>query len=126
MLEVSHVKWDNVGGLEDAKTEVREAVEYPFTHRQKFEDLGIEPPRGILLYGPPGTGKTLIAKAVASESGANFIPVRGPSSSPSGSVRANGQCARYSRRPGRFLPRSSSLMRLMLWHLPAARQTTLM
>jgi transitional endoplasmic reticulum ATPase len=78
MLEVSHVKWDNVGGLEDAKTEVREAVEYPLTHRQKFEDLGIEPPRGVLLYGPPGTGKTLIAKAVASESGANFIPVRGP------------------------------------------------
>ncbi len=78
MLEVSHVKWDNVGGLEDAKTEVREAVEYPLTHRKKFEDLGIEPPRGVLLYGPPGTGKTLIAKAVASESGANFIPVRGP------------------------------------------------
>ena len=78
MLEVSHVKWENVGGLEGAKTEIREAVEYPLTHRQKFEDLGIEPPRGVLLYGPPGTGKTLIAKAVASESGANFIPVRGP------------------------------------------------
>jgi transitional endoplasmic reticulum ATPase len=78
MLEVSHVKWDKVGGLKDAKTEVREAVEYPLTHRQKFDDLGIEPPRGVLLYGPPGTGKTLIAKAVASESGANFIPVRGP------------------------------------------------
>jgi transitional endoplasmic reticulum ATPase len=78
MLEVSHVKWDSVGGLDEAKTEVREAVEYPLTHRQKFEDLGIEPPRGVLLYGPPGTGKTLIAKAVASESGANFIPVRGP------------------------------------------------
>jgi len=78
MLEVSHVKWENVGGLESAKTEVREAVELPLTNRQKFEDLGIDPPRGILLYGPPGTGKTLIAKAVASESGANFIPVRGP------------------------------------------------
>ncbi len=78
MLEVSHVKWQNVGGLETAKTEVREAVELPLTDRQKFEDLGIQPPRGILLYGPPGTGKTLIAKAVASESGANFIPVRGP------------------------------------------------
>ena len=78
MLEVSHVKWNTVGGLDSAKTEVREAVELPLTDRQKFEDLGIEPPRGILLYGPPGTGKTLIAKAVASESGANFIPVRGP------------------------------------------------
>jgi transitional endoplasmic reticulum ATPase len=78
MLEVSHVRWQNVGGLDAAKTEVREAIELPLTDREKFEDLGIEPPRGILLYGPPGTGKTLIAKAVASESGANFIPVRGP------------------------------------------------
>jgi len=78
MLEVSHVKWEDVGGLESAKREVREAVELPLTNPEKFEDLGIEPPRGILLYGPPGTGKTLIAKAVASESGANFIPVRGP------------------------------------------------
>jgi transitional endoplasmic reticulum ATPase len=78
MLEVSHVRWENVGGLESAKTEVREAIEYPLTNRQKFDDIGIEPPRGVLLYGPPGTGKTLIAKAVASESGANFIPIRGP------------------------------------------------
>lgn len=78
MLEVSHVKWDTVGGLDAAKTEVREAVEYPLTHHDRFDDLGIVPPRGVLLYGPPGTGKTLIAKAVASESGANFIPVRGP------------------------------------------------
>jgi len=78
MLEVSHVKWETVGGLESAKTEVREAVEYPLTHRERFDDLGIEPPKGVLLFGPPGTGKTLIAKAVASESGANFIPVRGP------------------------------------------------
>ena len=57
MLEVSHVKWQNVGGLESAKTEVREAIELPLTDRQKFEDLGIEPPRGILLYGPPGNRK---------------------------------------------------------------------
>jgi len=78
MLEVSHVRWSDVGGLEAAKTEIREAIELPLTDRQKFEDLGIEPPRGVLLYGPPGTGKTLIAKAVASESGANFIPIRGP------------------------------------------------
>jgi transitional endoplasmic reticulum ATPase len=78
MLEVSHVKWDTVGGLDSAKTEVREAVEYPLTHHDRFDELGIVPPRGVLLYGPPGTGKTLIAKAVASESGANFIPVRGP------------------------------------------------
>jgi transitional endoplasmic reticulum ATPase len=77
-LEVSHVSWNDVGGLEGEKEEVREAVEYPLTRRDRFERLGIEPPRGVLLYGPPGTGKTLIAKAVANESGANFIPVRGP------------------------------------------------
>jgi transitional endoplasmic reticulum ATPase len=78
LLEVPHVSWSEVGGLESAKQEVREAVEYPLTKRDQFEDLGIEPPKGVLLYGPPGTGKTLIAKAVATESGANFIPVRGP------------------------------------------------
>lgn len=77
-LEVSHINWKDVGGLQDEKEEVREAVEYPLTRPESFENLGIEPPRGVLLYGPPGTGKTLIAKAVAHESGANFIPVRGP------------------------------------------------
>ncbi|HUU76159.1 MAG TPA: CDC48 family AAA ATPase [Methanoregulaceae archaeon] len=78
MLEVSHVTWEDVGGLEEAKQEVREAVELPLTERERFEELGIRPPRGVLLYGPPGTGKTLIAKAVANESGANFIAIRGP------------------------------------------------
>ncbi len=77
-IEVPHVAWADVGGLKNEKEEVREAVEYPLTDRERFERLGIEPPRGVLLYGPPGTGKTLIAKAVATESGANFIPVRGP------------------------------------------------
>ncbi|MCQ8893993.1 MAG: CDC48 family AAA ATPase [Methanolinea sp.] len=78
MLEVSHVTWQDVGGLEEAKQEVREAVEFPLTQRDRYDDLGIRPPRGVLLYGPPGTGKTLIAKAVANESGANFIAIRGP------------------------------------------------
>jgi transitional endoplasmic reticulum ATPase len=78
MLEVTHVTWNDVGGLEDAKQEVREAVELPLTERSRFDELGIDPPRGVLLYGPPGTGKTLIAKAVAHESGANFIAIRGP------------------------------------------------
>ena len=78
MLEVTHVTWNDVGGLEDAKQEVCEAVELPLTERARFDELGINPPRGVLLYGPPGTGKTLIAKAVANESGANFIAIRGP------------------------------------------------
>ena len=78
MLEVTHVTWNDVGGLEGAKQEVCEAVELPLTERARFDELGINPPRGVLLYGPPGTGKTLIAKAVANESGANFIAIRGP------------------------------------------------
>ncbi len=78
LLEVPHTSWSDVGGLEEAKLDIREAVEYPLTERERFEELGIEPPKGVLLYGPPGTGKTLIAKAVATESGANFVPVRGP------------------------------------------------
>jgi len=78
ILEVPHTTWDEVGGLDSEKREVREAVELPLSHMDRFEEMGIDPPKGVLLYGPPGTGKTLIAKAVATESGANFIPVRGP------------------------------------------------
>ncbi len=78
IVEVSHIRWQDIGGLDAAKEEVRETVEYPLTDRQRFDDLGIQPPKGVLLYGPPGTGKTLIAKAVANESGANFIAIRGP------------------------------------------------
>ncbi len=78
LIEVPRVNWDDIGGLEREIEEVREAVEYPLTQPERFLNLGIEPPNGVLLYGPPGTGKTLIAKAVAHESGANFIPVRGP------------------------------------------------
>jgi transitional endoplasmic reticulum ATPase len=78
LLEVSHVKWTDVGGLNNPIQEVKEAVEYPLSKSHIFEELDIKTPRGVLLYGPPGTGKTLIAKAVASESGANFIAIRGP------------------------------------------------
>jgi transitional endoplasmic reticulum ATPase len=78
MIEVPKVKWDDVGGLEDARQELIEAVEWPLKFPDKFEKMSIRPPRGILLYGPPGTGKTLLAKAVATESSANFISVRGP------------------------------------------------
>ena len=77
-VEVSNVKWEDIGGLEPVKQELQEAVELPLKNPQVFKKLGIEAPRGILLYGPPGCGKTLLAKAVASESEANFIAVRGP------------------------------------------------
>ncbi|MGA2698139.1 MAG: CDC48 family AAA ATPase [Methanoregula sp.] len=78
LLEVPNVRWEDVGGLDAAKEEVREAVEYPLTDRERYTTLCVTPPKGILLYGPPGTGKTLIAKAVANESRANFIAIRGP------------------------------------------------
>ncbi|MEM4676122.1 MAG: AAA family ATPase, partial [Nitrososphaerota archaeon] len=76
--EVPNVRWDDIGGLEGIKQELKEAVEWPLKHPDVFKRLGIRPPRGILLYGPPGTGKTLLAKAVATESEANFISVKGP------------------------------------------------
>ncbi|MFH0815684.1 MAG: CDC48 family AAA ATPase [Methanobacteriota archaeon] len=78
LVEIPKVTWDEVGGLEDAKTTLRESVEMPLNNPAAFERMGIRPPRGILLYGPPGTGKTLLAKAVANESQANFISIKGP------------------------------------------------
>ncbi|WP_099211891.1 CDC48 family AAA ATPase [Thermococcus henrietii] len=78
LLEVPNVRWEDIGGLEDVKQELREAVEWPLKYPEAFMGLGITPPKGILLYGPPGTGKTLLAKAVANESEANFIAIKGP------------------------------------------------
>jgi transitional endoplasmic reticulum ATPase len=77
-VEVPKVTWDDVGGLEDVKQNLRESVEWPLSQPEVFKRVGITPPRGILLYGPPGTGKTLLAKAVANESDANFISIKGP------------------------------------------------
>jgi len=77
-VEVPNVQWNDIGGLEDVKREIREAVEMPLKKPEVFKRMGIRPVRGILLYGPPGTGKTLLAKAVATESEANFISIKGP------------------------------------------------
>ncbi len=77
-IEIPNVKWGDVGALESAKQELKQAVEWPLKNPGAFKRLGIKPPRGILLFGPPGCGKTLLAKAVATESGANFISVKGP------------------------------------------------
>jgi transitional endoplasmic reticulum ATPase len=79
LVETPTVGWQDVGGLEKVKQELKEAVEWPLKYPDSFERIGIRPSRGILLYGPPGTGKTLLAKAVAKESEANFIQVKGPS-----------------------------------------------
>jgi transitional endoplasmic reticulum ATPase len=77
-IEVPKITWADVGGLEEIKQNLREAVEWPLTQPEVFKKMGIQAPRGILLYGPPGTGKTLLAKAVAHESKANFISIKGP------------------------------------------------
>lgn len=77
-VEVPDVQWDEVGGLPAIKKELRDAVEWPLKHADLLRHAKLQPVKGILLYGPPGTGKTLLAKAVASQSGVNFISVKGP------------------------------------------------
>ncbi|MDO5848464.1 MAG: CDC48 family AAA ATPase [Methanobrevibacter sp.] len=78
IVQVPDIKWDDIGGLGEVKQELQEAVEWPLRYPEKFQKFGIRPPKGTLLYGIPGTGKTLLAKAVANESEANFISVKGP------------------------------------------------
>jgi transitional endoplasmic reticulum ATPase len=77
-VEVPDVRWSDVGGLEDIKQELKEAIEWPLKYPDVFKKANTNPPKGILLYGKPGTGKTLLAKAVANESGVNFISIKGP------------------------------------------------
>jgi len=77
LVEIPDIKWTDIGGLEDVKQELKEAVEWPLKNPEAFKNLGVNPPRGVLIYGAPGTGKTLLAKAVANESDANFILVKG-------------------------------------------------
>lgn len=77
-VEVPHVSWEEVGGLDEVKQELREAVEWPLYYPELLQRADATPPKGILLVGPPGTGKTLLARAVASASNANFISIKGP------------------------------------------------
>ncbi len=78
LIETPRVGWKNIGDLEEVKQQLKEAVEWPIKHPEIFRKMGIKPPKGILLVGPPGCGKTLLAKAVAKESEANFISIKGP------------------------------------------------
>jgi transitional endoplasmic reticulum ATPase len=78
MVEVPKVSWEDIGGLEDTKERLQEMVEWPQKYPERFENMGIDVPKGILMYGMPGTGKTLMAKAVANEANANFISIKGP------------------------------------------------
>jgi transitional endoplasmic reticulum ATPase len=78
VIEMSDVKWEDIGGLTETKQELREMVEYPVTYSEKYKKFGMKPSKGVLFYGPPGCGKTLMAKAVAHESKANFLSIKGP------------------------------------------------
>ncbi len=78
LVEVPQVKWSDIGDLSEVKEELKEAVEWPLKYKELFDKTNASPPKGVLLYGPPGTGKTLLAKAVATESEANFISIKGP------------------------------------------------
>ncbi len=78
LVQRPSVGWEDIGGLQQVKEELAEAIEWPLKHADLFAEANIEPPKGILLYGPPGTGKTMIAKAVAATSEANFISIKGP------------------------------------------------
>jgi transitional endoplasmic reticulum ATPase len=78
LVERPNVKWEDIGGLEDAKWKIQAAVEAPLKHPEVFEEMKMRTPRGVLLFGLPGTGKTMLAKAVATESEANFISIKGP------------------------------------------------
>ncbi|KFP08096.1 Spermatogenesis-associated protein 5, partial [Calypte anna] len=77
-VDVPKVSWSDIGGLEDIKLKLKQAVEWPLRHPDSFIRMGIQPPKGVLLYGPPGCSKTMIAKALAHESGLNFLAVKGP------------------------------------------------
>ena len=77
-IQKPNVKWEDVGGLANVKDELSEAIEWPLKHADLFDEADVKPPKGILLYGSPGTGKTMIAKAVATNSEANFISIKGP------------------------------------------------
>jgi transitional endoplasmic reticulum ATPase len=77
-IEIPRVGWDDIGGLDSEKQELIEIVEWPLRYPKIFEAINTDPPTGVLLFGPSGTGKTLLAKAVATESSANFISIKGP------------------------------------------------
>jgi len=77
-VEVPTVRWSDIGGLDDLKLKLNQAVDWPIKHPELFRKMGIKPPRGVLMYGPPGCSKTMIAKALANESGLNFLSIKGP------------------------------------------------
>lgn len=78
LIEIPNIRWSDIGGQDNLKLKLRQAVEWPLKHSESFHRLGIQPPGGVLLYGPPGCSKTMVAKALATESGLNFLSIKGP------------------------------------------------
>ncbi len=113
-VEVPVVHWDEVGGLEEVKEKLKEAVEWPLKNPEIFKRFGIQPPKGILLIGPPGCGKTMLARAVATESEANFISIKGPEVFSDGLASLKGLFERSSGRLEWLRQRSYSSMRSTL------------
>ena len=97
-VETQDVRWSDIGGQEEVKQKLRECVEWPLTHQASFKRLGVDAPRGVLLYGPPGCSKTMTAKALATESGLNFLAVKGPEVSAGFEDVADVQVAQQIRR----------------------------
>ena len=114
-IEVPAVRWEDIGGLEEVKQDLREAVEWPLRKPEIFKRLGIHPPKGILLYGPPGCGKTLLARAVATESEANFIQSKVLKSFQNGLVNRKKLLGRSLEKHEWQLPRWYSSMKWILW-----------
>ena len=77
-VNVPNVTWEDIGGLDDLKLKLKQAVEWPIKRPEIFVKMGIAPPKGVLMYGPPGCSKTMIAKALANESNLNFVAIKGP------------------------------------------------
>ena len=111
MIESPNVHWSDIGGLETVKQELKESVEWPLTYARLFQHMGATPPKGVLLYGPPGTGKTMLARAVATESQANFISIKGPEFLSKWVGESEKAVRETSEGPGRPLHRWSSWTR---------------
>jgi AAA+ superfamily predicted ATPase len=124
-VEVPNVRWGDVGGLEEIKQRLQEAVQWPLAYPELFQSARLAPPKGALLCGPPGCGKTLVAKALATEAGVNFVSVKGPELLSMYVGNRSADSATSSARRGRRPPASSSSTRSTPWRrrAPAARKT---
>ena len=107
-VQIPNISWDDVGGLESLKEELKEAVEWPIKHKEAFDYVDVESPKGILLHGPPGTGKTLIAKALAKMTESNFISIKDLNYFQSGLANLKKESEKSSEKPDKLHHVSSS------------------